>query len=176
MKFGEFVSKDNAFWISPKGKVISVDSDKHISVIIKNPSFFGVSKEYVESTYAKYDEPIGSEGKAREEIISHLVTQKHFIRIRRYPNKFWSINLYSWDGKTQDILFGWALDLIAGTNGAKEDDVYMPVKIDSQRGVVPRDLTIGDLAKGKHLSESKIRPDIHLIYIKEVDNFIDCFV
>jgi hypothetical protein len=71
-----------AHWISPAGEVLPVQR-KHINEVITNPSRFGMSREQIEEVYARHHEPLGLEGKAREEIIVTLV-DRGWIRVRHY--------------------------------------------------------------------------------------------
>lgn len=80
-----------AYWISPKNEVINVPT-VHIDTVITNPETFGLTKEGIQKIYDSYGEPLGSEGKAREEIILDLV-RKGWIRIRQYRNQGWSVNV-----------------------------------------------------------------------------------
>lgn len=161
-----------AFWISPKGQVYGGSTEKHINMIMQSPKKFGYSEEEIDRIYQKYDEPKGVEGKAREEIVRNVIL-KGFIRIRRYVNKFYSINAANWDSKTKDHLFGWALDMITGKNGVKETDKYMSVKITTDRGQPPRNITIGELASGDHMDEAKNREDVELYFVDSLDFFDD---
>jgi hypothetical protein len=56
-----------AFWYKA-GKIIKVDQN-HISAIIANPESFGMIRDDIEETYKQFNEPIGCEGKAREQIM-----------------------------------------------------------------------------------------------------------
>lgn len=104
--------KGQAFFISPDGKLIPV-KDTHISNIVKYPDKFGLSKEYVEKIYKKHKEPVGSELNAREEILLELV-QNGWVRIREYPNKFWSVQINQMNKRMKDILFDFANKAISG--------------------------------------------------------------
>jgi len=71
MKFKNYITESNisaAFFISPKGELVTTKGT-HIDTIIKYPKKFGVTKEYIEGVYDKYDEKIGQEGSARRVII-----------------------------------------------------------------------------------------------------------
>jgi len=81
----------DAYWISPKGKILGVEIT-HIQFIIKNPVFFSLPKEYIEEIYKKHNENLGLEGDAREEIMKNLINCKGWIRIRR-SNNFWTAQL-----------------------------------------------------------------------------------
>jgi len=75
-----------AYWITPEGGVISVKTT-HIGEIIRTPELFGLTIEEIRSIYEIYGEPIGLEGKAREEIMRKLILQG-WIRIRWKPKEY----------------------------------------------------------------------------------------
>lgn len=136
-----------AYWISPRGEVLPV-STNHIDVVIKNPKKFGLTTDVIEKTYEKYNERMGQEGKAREEIIINLLN-KGFIRIRRYKNQY-SLNIGKMTKKIKDILFDWADKLLnTGINGMRERDKYMPIKILGFGDNFQKTLTIQDVANDK---------------------------
>ena len=115
-------------WVSPAGQVLVFLDPKHIDIIIKNPQMFGVTPEYINSTYVKYGEPIGHEGHAREEIIKHVVNQG-WIRIRRYNRPyFFSINVGNIDHGTLRRLSKWASQtmLMNGEGGNTECKITSP--------------------------------------------------
>ncbi len=66
---------NTAYWISPKGEIIPVSGPSgscHIQAVINNPQTFGLDLDYIKDVYDKHNEELGSEGKAREEIILGL--------------------------------------------------------------------------------------------------------
>jgi len=132
MKFQDYINEASirsAFFISPRGELITTKGT-HIDTIIKYPKKFGLTKEYIEGVYDKYDEKLGQEGSARRVIIKKLM-KSGWIRIRRYPNKFWSVQLSKLNNKTKDYLHDWAKKILKGTQGFKEEDKFMPVQIDT---------------------------------------------
>lgn len=100
----------STYFISPYGEII-VDTVKHIDIIIKNPEKFGLTLDEIKEFYIKYNERIGTEGKAREEIILNLINQG-WIRARYYKNKHWSININRLNNKVKDYLFDFAKAII----------------------------------------------------------------
>jgi hypothetical protein len=139
------ISNTVAYWISPTGKAINVGTN-HVTAIIKNPKTFGMTSDHVKAIFDKFNEPIGQEGKAREELILELVN-KGWIRIRRYRNEGYSVTIGSMTKKVKDILFSWADTMLnTGVNGNKETDKYIPVKIIGFKDHYTRNLTIFDLA------------------------------
>jgi hypothetical protein len=134
-----------AYWISPRGEVLPVATN-HIDIVIKHPEKFGLTTKKIEDVYDRYEERMGSEGDAREEIILELLN-KGFIRIRRYKNQY-SLNIGKMSKKVKDILYDWANKLInKGINGMKEKDVYMPIKILGFKDHFSRSLTIKEVAE-----------------------------
>lgn len=95
-----------AYWVNPYGQILELPVQNHISAIISQPEKFGLTKGYVEQLYKSFGEPVGVEGKAREQIIRDLVA-KGFIRIRLYP-QFWSVTVNRLDSKTKKALSNWA--------------------------------------------------------------------
>jgi hypothetical protein len=138
-----------AYWINPYGKILDISNSKHITQVIRQPEKFGIRKDDVISTYKKYGEPVGVEGKAREELMLKIL-DKGFIRIRLYPNKYWSVNVKRWDRRTKKALSKWA-------EKAKDDKFagkYMDVKIVTDNSVIS-DYNVNDLYLEKHLFEGE---------------------
>jgi hypothetical protein len=79
-----------SFWLSPAGEIVGTGG-KHIDTIIKYPAKFGLSMERIQSKYDKYEEPLGVEGKAREELIG-MVLKGGWVRVREYRNR-WSMTV-----------------------------------------------------------------------------------
>ena len=133
-----------AFFLSDKGDLIHV-ADSHISTVIADSERFGLTKEEIQTVYDRHGEKIGAEGEARKELLLRIVAEC-WIRMRRYPNKYWSITAPSFSPVVQGYLRDWAEKMLAGTEGFKEIDRYMPVKIDTSEGQTYS--TIGELVDG----------------------------
>lgn len=171
-KYIKEVSNTIAFWISRKGEVVPVTTN-HIATVIENPSKFGVTTEYIEDLYAKYGESMGQEGKAREEIIVKLI-KDGWIRVRRYRNQGWSINIPKMTKKVKDILFDFANKIITkGIGGVKEVDKYMPVNVQGFLDKYNRNVTIGDIANDVLFEENETFDDSNAIVIVESIDSID---
>jgi len=121
--FKRFLMQENAYFVSPFGKVVPTGTN-HIGAVIKNPQKFGLTRDEVVRTFEKYGERLGQEGKAREEIIRDLVEQG-WLRIRKYKNQ-WSITANALSKKVKDHIYDWAEKMI---KGREERDPYIPVKI-----------------------------------------------
>lgn len=88
----------NAYWISCDKEepwLIGVDN-RHINKICEHPEWFGLTDDYVKEVFKKYNEPLGHEGKARDEIMADLIS-KGWIRIRYNPKQ------YSWTFQVKDV-------------------------------------------------------------------------
>ena len=116
-----------AYFISPSGEIKYVPRC-HIASVIKNPDLFGLSLGKIAATYLKYNEPIGLEGKARHELLSQVI-MSDWIRLRRYPNRQWSITVNSLCSEKSQFLRNWEEAIQSGSIGAKETDIYLPVVI-----------------------------------------------
>jgi len=161
MKFKEYL-KENvieeggfvaAFFISPKGEIIYTPT-KHIAMIMRHPEKFGLNREFIEHVHNFYNERLGQEGKAREQILLSLI-KKGWIRLRRYRN-FWSVNVPIYTSKIKTYLQKWASMLLSGKLEFKEDDPYMDVKISQDSGKI---ITSGikELAGLKEESEDDLK-------------------
>jgi hypothetical protein len=125
----------NAYFIHPyRGQVIYVPHS-HISLVISNPEKFRLNFEYIKTIYEKYGERIGLEGRARREILLHLI-DRGFIRIRKYKNH-WKVNVKDLHSAEAAIyLHRWAKSILAETN-----DFHIEVIIDQKnRETIKTDL------------------------------------
>jgi len=157
-----------AFFISPKGQVIDTEIN-HIATIIQNPKKFGITKDYIETVYDKYNEKMNTEGKAREEIIKRLV-KSGWIRIRRYK-QFWSINVDKLTGKVKAELQMWAHNLIQGKIPSyKEQDVYMDIRIDDGMRVWTSKMK--SMAQGglKEAREKGVTVELKLCKVSDIED------
>jgi len=120
-----------AYFISPHGEIEEVPLS-HIATVIKSPALFDLTPDKISATYLKHDEPVGLEGKAREELLNQVI-QSGWIRLRRYPNRQWSITVNRLTQEKKLLLQVWAETLISGFWGIREADVYLPVVITQVR-------------------------------------------
>ncbi len=98
--------KYNAYWVNNKSEIYSVDIT-HIDYIINNPEKFGMTKDYIQKIYDKYEnEKIGQEGMAREDIMLNAM-KNGWIRIRKYKNQ-WIIQSYTLNNKVKDNIWDFA--------------------------------------------------------------------
>lgn len=104
-----------AYWITPKGKIISPES-RHIISVVKYPKKFGETDKTIDDTFNKYGEQKLSdiEGEAREEIMLRVI-KRGYIRVRNNNTRnsqHWSIQLNKLTNKVNDILWEWANKII----------------------------------------------------------------
>jgi len=113
--------RKEAYWITPDGKLIAVKTT-HIDEVIITPEIFGLKIEDIKALYEKYAEPLGLEGKAREEIMKNLILQG-WIRIRWKP-KEWSYTVQMHrNEKTETNFKNWLESL-----DSKPDFKVLPVQ------------------------------------------------
>lgn len=126
-----------AFFISSEGLLFRVEGGNHISTVIRNPSKFGLTTEQMERAYGFFGEKLGVEGTARKQILIRLI-QQGWIRLRRYPNKYWSANILGLTLDVATILQDWAAKFLFGFEGFREPDPYMSVVITGCFGKLDR--------------------------------------
>ena len=156
---------NQGFFLSPIGKLIQTDSSgTHIGTVINNPEKFGLDSAYIKSVYKKKREKMGVEGKAREEILKGL-TKKGWIRLRRYPNKYWSVQFDKMGPRVRKIIARWAASMVGGKGGWKEKDKYMPVIALGFSDGYRKQIDINDIAK-----TGTIADHIEVVDIKDYIN------
>lgn len=160
--------KTVAMWISPKGDIIA-SQNTHIAMVISQPQKFGLTMDKIKKTYTSYGEPLSHEGKAREEIVKRLLMHK-WIRIRKYANKFWSVNIFSQRFLNMKLITDWANKMITtGIQGYKENDKYFPVII-TDLANFREEKPISEYAS---MNEENILNITTLIEMKEVEMISD---
>ena len=108
--------KHEAYWISPRGRILPVTGQvvTHIRAVIKTPSQFGLSREAILKAYRNHQEPLGLEGKARQEIMAGLL-KKGWIRIRYVPRgQYFTIQAWTIEKPRLKHLRVWARKLTDG--------------------------------------------------------------
>jgi len=99
----------NAYWIKPNGHIIDVGTT-HIRMILDNPHLFNLDKQDIINLYKKYNEKIGLEGEAREEIMRNLM-RLGWIRVRYMRNKdTWTFQTQNLNKKEKDNIYAFIED------------------------------------------------------------------
>ncbi len=138
-----------AYWITPDNEILDIGLGTHIEMIIKHPEVFGLTRDGITAIYQDYNELLGVEGKARYHIIMKLLASG-FIRIRLYPNKYWSISAQNWDSRTKEVLSQWAAEIAQKIKNAGR---YMDTVISTHEQVI-KGYTVEDLISNKHLTKT----------------------
>jgi hypothetical protein len=124
-----------AYWISPEGKIMSLGHGYHIDSILKDPEKFGFTEEKLEEIYAKHGETLGTEGKAREEVMIDAMN-RGWIRIRRYNRPdFYSIQTGRFGKSFQRRLADWVMNMIQSGDAHKYSELRI-VRFDEPLGLV----------------------------------------
>tara|TARA_R110000744_G_C19369472_1_gene562332 strand:+ start:1328 stop:1870 length:543 start_codon:yes stop_codon:yes gene_type:complete len=152
------------FFISPIGKLIPVAGNgTHIGTVIAYPTKFGLKKSDIEMEYKNHKEKLGQEGNAREEILRRL-TQKGWIRLRRYP-QYWSIQFARMNNKIMKTIARFAQAILKGVGKYKEKDKYIPIIAMGFDDGFNKKIELDYVAKTGTFNES-----IEMIDIKDHDN------
>lgn len=138
----------NAYWINPRGKILDIGMGTHIDQVVASPKSFGLTDQYIKSVYEKFDEPVGLEGKAREQIMLGLI-KDGFIRVRLVKNQFWIVNATRWTPKVKKALSVWAGEAKSVKGAGK----FMPVKVVTDKETITT-YDVNDMYYEKHLNES----------------------
>jgi hypothetical protein len=135
-----------AYWVDPYGTVIPLTSDRHIHEIMANPDKFGLTTKEIEAVFKKHKEKMGTEGKAREDIMSALIKQG-WGRVRYISrDDSFTVQIFKLDKTQKENLYDWA-GLAVKKGGATKDTGIIVMEIkpggDTLRG------TLGDVLKYK---------------------------
>jgi len=141
-----------AFWINPDGQIHRV-AINHIKDVIGYPNKFGLSLQDIQKVFDKHNEPLGHEGKARDEILLNLF-KRNFIRIRKYKNMGYFVNVRKLTDSAKSFLYKWATKLLGvGIEGVK-DFATTPVLFDVEN-TRQDSMTLGEIQKDSMFKESK---------------------
>jgi hypothetical protein len=151
----EFDPNAPAWWISPQGKILPLKhGDTHIRMVIENPGAFGYTTKRIEDRYHFYGEAVGTEKKAREEIIKEILS-KGWIRIRK--NKyFYTIQLAALSERAKDYISDWSVKIADWVGPMTEAAIYTTIG-DEQ-------YTMADLAAGILYNKDTLTPINSVFY------------
>ncbi|MCX6152595.1 MAG: hypothetical protein NT007_00385 [Candidatus Kapabacteria bacterium] len=116
----------DAYWLSPKGVIYPV-SMTHINFIRDNLELFKMTLDDYKATYAKFNEKMGWEGKARREIISEVI-KNGWIRLRNRDNLGWVCELWELNQQTQNHLQEW-VSYLRNTNFVSDIGLSTEIEI-----------------------------------------------
>lgn len=149
-----------AYWITPEYQVIPVLTS-HIEMIIDHPEIFHVPHDDIASAYARFNEAMRTEGRARKEIIIDVV-KKGFVRVRRYTRpreEYWSININHLNDAAMEMIRQFFGLICQGELGCQEIDREIPVIITAFDG--HQTIRLAELVKGNHFPTGQ--KQLHLL-------------
>jgi hypothetical protein len=104
-------SPNSGFWLRGQ-TVYDVTTSSHITFLVEHPDLFEISAELIRRIYSSHSETIGTEGKARDELVK-LATSRGWVRVRHYdkPRDYWSIQCDKTETRKRTIheFIEWAL-------------------------------------------------------------------
>ena len=116
-------SLNNGYWVRDE-QIFDVTSTSHIRFMIENPSMFNLTSKQILEVYNKHGEVLGSESKAREELIRYAASLA-WLRVRHYSKgresyDYWAINCHNTVTQRAEILafIRWAIE----SNIMRHDD------------------------------------------------------
>ncbi|MFP4483762.1 MAG: hypothetical protein ACLFO1_02800 [Spirochaetaceae bacterium] len=89
------MSQTQAYWVSATGTWVDAGED-HLASVLENPEQFGLSKTRIEEVYAQHSETVGTEGRARDQLIQEAA-RSGWVRVRRYSEPANRIVLQSYN-------------------------------------------------------------------------------
>lgn len=93
-----------AYWIAPDGCVVDV-AIRHIITVCNAPERFGMTHEQINEAFVRHGEPLGHEGRARQEIMAELIINHGWIRVRYLPrHDRWTIELNRFDNQARAVV------------------------------------------------------------------------
>jgi hypothetical protein len=87
--YGSRVNPFAGYWV--KDNSVYAFDHTHIIFVIDNTELFGITDPEIKDCYKKHSEQLGTEGRAREEIIKR-VSKDGWIRVRHYKKPdYWTV-------------------------------------------------------------------------------------
>lgn len=157
-----------AYWVDPRGKILSLTDPLHITQILHNPEKFGEKEKDLRALYDKNKEKYGGEGKTRDEVMRRVI-KKGFIRIRLYTGggDYWSVTLERFGRNEKRAIQVWAKEAAKNKVVGKFADVKI---LELARDKV-HEYEVDDLVKGDHLYEHEIVSDDYVPKIVSIKDF-----
>ena len=114
----------DAYWVSSSGKVYDVGVS-HIDEIFKKPERFKMDRKYLEEIYKKFNEPIGMEGKAREEIMIEAM-KRGWIRVRTdMRSQDLILQVWRLDERTKLAILDFVLEMLTNKSFSKQTEMII---------------------------------------------------
>jgi hypothetical protein len=147
--------KDNSYktpgilrgiWLTPSGEEIQLLDTKHINFLILNNRLFKITDDLIFSTYEDYNEKLGWEGRASQELLVHAL-RKGFIKVRYFGGRHshWEIELWNltFPALRQNII-NWALSQLRQSEFSAP---HCPVTLYEHQNKIKNELCLKDLPK-----------------------------
>lgn len=145
--------RGEGYWIAPSGEIITIKGT-HIDEIIENPNKFFLTRDKIEDVYRLHKEPLGLEGKAREEIMTDII-KRGWLRVRFMPKAdSFTIQLSKLNKKAKENIFTFATKAMAGIGGDKYNK-YVDVKVIDLTGNPLATMNLDQLSKDELYKHSK---------------------
>ena len=116
------------FWFGADGSVIVLDQT-HILAVIREPERFGETQAGIEREYARFNEPMPCERRAREAILRRVIG-RGWIRVRRYW-VHWVATVWNDDPATRGRVGRVANQLLQGIDGITEHDRFAVLRMNA---------------------------------------------
>ncbi len=112
------------YWVRNK-RIVDVTNSVHITYLNHNPTLFGLTQKKIEQIHKKYNERIGIEGNARNELIK-LGCRSGWIRVRHYVGEgdYWSIQFDDWK-KRKKTAIGFVRKAVRNNIVSKYDELIL---------------------------------------------------
>ena len=126
-RFNQRARDGAGYWVLPTNHVVLITT--HVSLACSHPQLLGRTEKDVRAVYQVFQEPWGTEMKAREFILKRMIAGG-WIRTRNYYGRGWTCNIPNFCDDSLARACGF-FRLVMGTR----DMDFSRVKLDSPQGV-----------------------------------------
>lgn len=131
MTHNPITTHHSAYWLSKKALIYPVTTS-HIRFVIDNANLFDMSKDDIKAMYSTHKEKIGFEGKARNEIMSELIS-KGWIRARYKESNnenYWTLELFQLTESSIQNILKWK-EMLLSLNQDLRNNLNTTIKINT---------------------------------------------
>jgi len=159
----------DAYWISPAGQILPVKLT-HIREVLDAPEAYSFSIEELHAYYKKYKEPIGFEGKARQEIMTILIG-RGWVRLRYIRKESrWSIECSVLRKRVKENIWAWAVGHLQANKQSRYDIVRI-TELDRDCRFI--EMTLEEMAGSGLIASSKQSGISPLVWVTCSAEFLD---
>jgi hypothetical protein len=120
------MKKSDAYWISPKGRIIDVGIT-HIKSILDSPKSYGLTKDYLLDKYAEYGERVGQEGEARGKVMIDLM-KSGWVRVRNYKKQDrWQFQVWNLRNREKNNIWDFVVEALKNKLAHKYSELALIV-------------------------------------------------